>query len=394
MTDGLLQPTNSPSQPGTPGRGDESGANDASPDARAPDGGFGVTAVVPAETRVQPLEVRELEAGILGRWNDFVARHPAGTFFHRAEWRTVLARGFRQRGHYLYVETAGTMRGVLPLGHLRSRLFGNALISTPFCVYGGILAADEQAHRALERAACDLARRLEVDYLEMRNRRRLHPAWPCKDLYVTFRKALEPAPQANLQAIPRKQRAMVRKGLQAGLRSEIESDLARFYRVYSESVRDLGTPVLPRRYFEALREAFGEDCEVLSVYRDGSPLSSVMSFYWRDEVLPYYGGGTREARSVAGNDFMYWEVMRRAAERGLRLFDYGRSKRETGAYHFKRHWGFEPEPLFYEYHLVRARAVPDINPLNPRYRLFIELWKRLPLRVSQWLGPPIASGLG
>src|SRR5678816_1816080 len=107
-----------------------------------------------------------------------------------------------------------------------------------------------------------------------------------------------------------------------------------------------------------------------------------MSFYFRDEVLPYYGGGTAASRSVAGNDFLYWDLMRRAAERGVRVFDFGRSKRETGSFHFKRHWGFEPEPLFYEVRLIRSTSVPDVNPLNPKYRLFIEAWKRLPLAVS------------
>jgi len=186
----------------------------------------------------------------------------------------------------------------------------------------------------------------------------------------------------------------VRKGIDAGLIGEIDPNVSRFYDAYSESVHNLGTPVFARRYFEILREVFGDDCEILTITQNGRLVASVMSFYFRDEVLPYYGGGTALAREVKGNDFMYWELMRRSAERGVRVFDYGRSKRDTGSYSFKKNWGFEPEPLHYEYVLVKASRVPDVNPLNPKYQRFINIWKRLPLGVTRVIGPHLVKNLG
>jgi len=339
------------------------------------------------------VEIREFSDADLERWNRFVESRADGTFFHLAEWRQVIEGAFGHRTHYLYAERDGEIAAVLPLVHVRSRLFGNALSSTPFCVYGGILASDRQAGVALEREAVRRAEDLGVDHLEMRNRE-AQQDWPTKDLYVTFRRPIDPDPDANLKAIPRKQRAMVRKGMKAGLASEIDQDVARFFRAYSTSVRNLGTPVFPRRYFRLLKEVFGDRCEVLVVVKDIEPVCAVMSFYFRDEVLPYYGGGGDRARDLKGNDFMYWEVMRRAAERGFRTFDYGRSKRETGSYHFKKNWGFEPQPLHYQYRLVRATRIPEVNPMNPKYRLFINAWKRLPLPVANSLGPLISGSLG
>ena len=166
------------------------------------------------------------------------------------------------------------------------------------------------------------------------------------------------------------------------------------HRAYAESVRNLGTPVFSRRYFDILLDAFGDAADIVTVLDGGQPIASVMNFYFRDEVLPYYGGGTAQARQRAGNDFMYWEVMRRAAERGFRLFDFGRSKVGTGAHAFKHNWGFTPAPLHYRYKLAPGAAIPDHNPLNPKYRLFIAAWKRLPLPVANLLGPPIVRGLG
>ena len=346
-----------------------------------------------AASQAQPI-VRELDTGRAAQWDAFVEDCPDATFFHRAGWREVIERAFGHDTHFLYAERDGRIEGVLPLGHVRSRLFGNALISSPFCVHGGIAATSPDAAIALQQAAQSLATRLGVDYLEFRNLEARNPDWEHKDLYVRFRKTIDPDPEANMLAIPRKQRAMVRKGIKAGLVSEIDHDIDRLYVAYSESVRNLGTPVFSRRYFRILQEVFGSDCEILTVTLNGDLISSVMSFYFRDEVLPYYGGGTVDARAVQGNDFMYWELMRRSCERGLKWFDYGRSKEGTGSYSFKKNWGFEPEPLHYEYWLVKAAAMPNVSPTNPKYRLFIETWKRLPLPVARMLGPWIARSLG
>jgi len=327
-------------------------------------------------------------------WNQFVLTHPEGTFFHLAEWRTVLNRAFKHRTYYLLAEQDGVIRGVLPLAELKSYLFGHSLVSTPFCVYGGIIAQDEIAHAALERDACGLAQRLGVDHVEMRNRRRRHPSWPCKDLYVTFRKGIDDDAEKNMLAIPRKQRAMVRKGMKQPLRAVIDERVDRHYDIYSESLRNLGTPVFAKRYLAILKDVFGDACDIVTILNGDRPVASVLNFYFRDEVLPYYGGGTQEARAVAGNDFMYWQVMERARDKGCRLFDFGRSKRGTGAFDFKTYWGFEPEPLYYEYYLVKRKEMPNLSPVNPKFGMAIELWRRLPLWSTQLVGPPVAKYLG
>ena len=340
------------------------------------------------------IEVHELSESGFARWDRFVADCPDATFFHLAGWKTVLERAFGHRTHYLYAERDGVIEGVLPLGHIKSLFFGNTLVSTPFCVYGGIASRSDQAAAALRQAATNLAEELQVDALELRNLRPTEPDWPEKELYVTFRKEIDPDPDVNLKAIPRKQRAMVRKGIKAGLSSEPDDDWQRLYRAYSESVRNLGTPVFSASLFRVLKEVFGNACGVLMITHEGKDIAGVMSFYFRDEVLPYYGGSISAARRLAGNDFMYWELMRRSCEQGIKVFDYGRSKEGTGSYSFKKNWGFTPQPLHYQYHLVKSAAIPEVNPMNPKYQLFIKGWKKLPLSVANLIGPILARNLG
>ena len=341
------------------------------------------------------VEVREFAPADAARWEAFVESSPEATFFHRLGWREVLEASFGHRTRYLVAERAGALVGILPLAEVKSLLFGHALVSLPFCAVAGVVAADPEAAERLQRTARLLGERIGAAHLELRNPQPREPAWPRQALYAAFRRKLEPQADANLLAIPRKQRAMVRKGIKAGLTSVLDAGVDRFFSLYADNVHRHGTPPLPKRYFEKLRRTFGPAAEVLTVIdQAGRPVSSVFSFYFRDEVLPYYAGDCAAARDLAANDFKYWELMRRACERGVRVFDFGRSKQGTGPYDFKRNWGFEASPLAYEYCLYRRSSIPENNPLNPKYRALIALWRHLPIGVANVLGPHLVKSLG
>lgn len=344
------------------------------------------------------MEIKQLAASDPAntlRWEAFVQACPEATFFHRAAWQGILRNVFRHPTYFLYAEHDGEILGVLPLAHIKSRLFGNSLIALPFAVYGGVAASTTEAAAALEREAQSLAHQLDVDHLEFRNINPRHADWPTQDLYVTFRKEILPEVEANMLAIPRKQRAMVRKGINNGLISTVDRKSERFFKLFADNVHRHGTPALPKRYFDTLLQVFGDDCEILTVTTtEGKPLSSVLSFYFRDEVLPYYAGDDEAARNFAANDFKYWELMRRSCERGLKIFDYGRSKVGTGPYSFKKNWGFEPQGLHYEYCLYKRDSIPQNNPNNAKYKLLIETWRRMPIGLANLIGPHIVRNLG
>ncbi len=341
------------------------------------------------------LRVRLAEDADASNWDQFVLQRDEGTFCHRYGWSRVLQRAFGHRSHYLIAEDDTGVQGVLPLMETRSLLFGRSLSSTPFCVYGGELAVSEQASTALREEACRLANQLQVGALELRSIRSNAYGWSTKDLYYTFRKVLEADHDTNLKNIPNRQRAMIRKAIAAGLDSEETDDAGRLHRVYAESLRNLGTPVFSLRYLQSLQQEFGDDCRILMIRERGEDVAGVMNFYHRGEVLPYYGGSVSRARDIKGcNHFMYWELMRRSVDEGVYGFDFGRSKRDTGPFSFKKNFGFEPTPLPYEYHLVTADEIPNLSPTNPKYRLMINTWQRLPVWLASRLGPLVAGSLG
>lgn len=335
--------------------------------------------------------------GDCAQWDEYVTNHDHATVYHMSAWGRAVSRSMGHKCYYLYIEDQGRISGLVPLIHIKSRLFGNSLISVAFATNGGPIFDNRQALDILDEECRKLRSDLDVDYLECRNMAAVHEDWPTKkDMYSTFRKDLSPDNEENMKAIPRKQRAMVRKGIKFGLKAVLDDLPDRLFAMYSESVRNLGSPVFPKKLFYHLKQEYGENCEILTIETEqGKAVSSVMTFYFRDEVVPYYGGGTFEARGLAANDFMYWSLMEHAVDKkDCRIFDFGRSKNGAGAFSFKKNWGFEPVPLNYEFILKNGGELPDINPLNPKYQLMIKVWKKLPLSVANFVGPLVSRSLG
>ncbi len=332
------------------------------------------------------------------RIDGFVRDTAGATPFHLAGWTAAIERGTGQRGRYLLAERGGgAVVGVLPLTAMRSRLFGRALVSAGFAVGGGILAETPGAAEALAAGAWDLAERLGCPSVELRGGT-LPEGWTRDEAtYLGFARPLAADDGAELAAIPRKQRAEVRKALDLPLEVSTGTDaraLAEHYAVYAESVRNLGTPVFPARLLREVASAFGPDADVLTVRHEGRAVASVLSLYFDGTVFPYWGGGTHAARGLRANDRMYLALMAHARTRGCTRFDFGRSKAGTGAAAFKKNWGFAPEPLAYAKRSGEGGAAREINPLDPKYAARIRAWQKLPLPFANLVGPWISRGLG
>ena len=333
-------------------------------------------------------------------WDAYVAGHPHATPFHSRRWCEAITKA---TGHPCHLVTArdaeGALTGILPLHHIRSPLFGQALVASGFAVDGGVLADNDAIAATLAIGAADIAKSLGVPSVELRG----GPlpdgdGWHREEgVYAGFARDLAADDDAELLAIPRKQRAEVRKALESGLTITTGTgpqERADHYRVYATSVRNLGTPVFPKALFDAVLDAFGDDADILTVREEGFPLSSVLSLTWRGTVMPYWGGGIADARRLRANELMYFALMRHARAKGCTRFDFGRSKVGTGPFAYKKNWGFAPQPLVYARWLAPGEKPRDTNPNSAKYRLQVDLWKKLPLWAANRIGPLIARGLG
>jgi FemAB-related protein (PEP-CTERM system-associated) len=353
---------------------------------------------VPAITQVRIVDLGD--ANEIALLEGFVARHPLGTPFHRPAWFVSVARATGNLAYALVQESAGEIVALLPLDAIHSPVFGRLLASTGFAVGGGLLTTDEAEPEAMFAAVEELARRLSFPSIELRGGvlPRQGGGWALKtESHANFARALAGDDEAQLLDIPRKQRAEVRRSLGIDLTVDVgtsEADRAAHYAVFCESYRNLGTPVFPRALLDAVLDGFGADADILTVRHQGQPVASVISIYHQGAVMPYWGGGTWDARRLRANDRMYYELMLHARRRGAKTFDFGRSKSRSGAYHFKRNWGFEPEPLTYATWTQPGTAAREADPTSSKLSAQIKVWQRLPLGLANRLGPLIARGIG
>ena len=329
--------------------------------------------------------VREASIADDARIEAFVRAQSGATPFHLPAWSRAVERGCGQRAHPLIAERGGAIVGVLPLTAMRSTLFGKALVSTGFGVDGGVLGEGVEALAAAARA---------MGYPSVELRGGAAPeGWAVDSTtYLGFSRALAKDDAAELLAIPRKQRAEVRRALGNDLEvvTGTRALADEHHAIYAESVRNLGTPVFPRALFRAVLNTM--DADILTIRHEGKAVASVLSLYFNGVVYPYWGGGTAAARGLRANDRMYFALMGHARARGCTTFDFGRSKAGTGAAAFKKNWGLEGCPRGYATWSDGAKRA--VNPLNPKYALMVRTWQKLPLPVANLIGPWISRGLG
>jgi FemAB-related protein (PEP-CTERM system-associated) len=326
----------------------------------------------------------------------YVRAHPRGTFFHLSGWRRAV-EGVMGYDPCDWIATSGErITGVLPLMRAPRIVTRHALISMPFAVYGGAIGDSPEIERELCRAAMEHARRERASRLELRCVDDPGLDLPRSELYATFVKDLPSDPAQVLATMPKKARAEARKAREKhGLKlTEGFWYLDDFYRLFHANKRSLGSPGIPHAFFWSLRKEFGDDVRIHVVHRSSEPIAAVMSFLFRGDVYAYYSGTADEAdRATSASNFMYMALQEWCAAQGFRRFDFGRSRKDAGAFRFKEHQGFVPRDLNYRYYLVRDRHLPSLTPSNPKTKVLRDTWAKLPLRLTTLLSGELARYL-
>jgi serine/alanine adding enzyme len=339
-------------------------------------------------------EVRTYDESIA--WDRYVLNHNMASGYQLMGWRRVVEKAFGHRTFYLMVrDEHGQVRGVLPLVFVSSRLFGRFLVSMPFVNYGGVLTESSDAQRALLEAATSRAISLGATHIELRHERPLYLDWTSKQHKVSMRLDLPGEPETLSRRFPAKLRSQIRRALKAQLHVRIEGIeiLDDFYRVFARNMRDLGTPVYGRRFFEAILEEFPKEARVCAIYLGRQPVAAGFLYGFRGTLEIPWASSDRRYNSLSANMLLYSAVLEYACREGFTTFDFGRSTPGSGPYRFKEQWGAHPVPLYWYYRSCDGRPVPDVSPGNSKYGPAVMLWKKLPLPLTRLIGPSIVKNI-
>lgn len=334
-------------------------------------------------------DIQRFGAASSREWDAYVDRHPHGTPFHLRAWGRTIGEVFGFASECLVAWSGGNITGVLPLYEVDNFMTGRVLISSPFAMYGGILADSPEVRDALAAEARRVGEGKRVQYIELRN---THPdqcvgAIPI-DRYVTFTQPVSPMTDDQLLAtVHKKTRNMVRKSLKSPFATRVAGSLDSFYQLMCENYRRLGTPIFPKRFFELLARNYGPSVEVREIEVEGKVAAAALNFLYRGSMHTYYAASSFALRELSPNNYMYFDFLRWAGNNGYTVFDFGRSKKDSGTFEFKRHWGTTLAELPYEVMLIGRADPPNFSPKNPKFEMAIRVWRKLPLPVANFLGP-------
>lgn len=329
------------------------------------------------------------------RWNAYTEKFAAASIYHRWVWGKLVEETFGHEAHYLAASSNATVEGLFPFVKMKSRLFGQFFVSMPFSSYGGVLAATPEAQNALLAEAARFARESGARYVEMRQGDHCDAQWLDRTPKVTMVVELPATVEELWNRLSSGMRNKIRNARKQGLRVEWGKGemVGPFYRIFARNMRDLGTPVYPKRWFQNLCRCLPDDVEIVTVWDGAQPVGAGLTISHGQTVEFPWSSTLRESRKKYSAVLMYWALQERAVEKGYRRVDFGRSSPGSGTHEFKRHWMCEEIPLHWYYWLPSGAAIPELRPENPRYRLATQLWRRLPVPVANWLGPRIVRAI-
>lgn len=325
-------------------------------------------------------------------WDAFVASQAQSTNYHQYNWRKVIEKSFGHRTMYLAAKNArNEISGILPCVQMKSRLFGNFLVSLPFFNYGGLLCAEEATARQLLNTSGRMLEGTGSSHVELRHLSRCDDLSTTRQHKVTMILDLQKTEQEQWNSLDAKVRNQVRKAEKSGLRTvsgHLEL-LDGFYEVFSRNMRDLGTPVYGRNFFQNVLEEFPRSTRIVSITLRGRTIASALLTWHRQTLEAPWASSIRDFKELCPNNLLYWEAIRFAINNGAAKFDFGRSTPDEGTYRFKKQWGARPVQLYWQYLLREGGRLPEISTKNPKYQLAIQVWQRLPLMLTNFLGPHI-----
>lgn len=338
-------------------------------------------------------EILKYTDGFEKSWTEYVNNSPHSTIAHCIGWKETIQNGLGHRPRYILATEDSRIRGILPLFVVRSWWRSRYIVSLPWIDYGGICADDLETEKLLLAEARRITETERAEFMELRSVETHNLDLVHRQDKATFLLRLDHDPKKILKGFDAKLRNQIRKSQKSGLTVEFGGieKLRAFYKVFSHNMRDLGTPVWGIDFFESILLKFSDTAQILLVKKDNTPIAGGLVLSFKDRLYVPSASAFKSCLKYCPNHALYWEVIKMGCQQGYQYFDFGRSTWHSSTFNFKKQWGATPTQLTWQYYLNKRRDLPSLNPSNPKYRLFIRVWRNLPLTIANFLGPKIVK---
>lgn len=341
------------------------------------------------------INISELRSADIQKWNQFVDQSLLAKIYHRAEWQSLIKDVFGHDSVYLQaLDEHGQIVGILPIVKMESKLFGRFAVSMPYFNYGGAVGNDVLIETLMMQKAREYFDNSRLDFIEFRDEKP-RDGFPGKQEKITMILPLMDDPEAMFNSYKAKIRSQIKRPLRDNVNIIFggEEYLNEFYEAFTTNMRDLGTPPYTKHFFAEILRRFPENAYLAIARKDNEVAGAAFLLGYKDMLEIPWASTVRKFNPLGVNMLMYWEVIRSAIEKGYKYFDFGRCSRDSGTHRFKKQWGAEEKQLYWHYELLKLEELPQINPKNSKYTLFIDTWKKLPLSVTKLIGPHIVKNI-
>lgn len=329
-------------------------------------------------------------------WDEYVRTKQDSTIYHLSAWRKLIETIFGHDTYYLYAHNQeSVVVGVLPLVRQKSLIFGDFAVSLPFFNYGGVLAETDEIEQLLMNQACNIGKEIGVSHIEFRDSKHRNDGWQVRRDKVAMILDLPETEDEMWKTLGSKRRSQIKRPLRESIEI-IEGGLELvddFYYVFTRGMRDLGTPVYPRKLFKEIIKLFPDECFIVVIKHKGIPVAAGFLIGYNNKLEIPWAATLNTVKSIGVGMLLYWEIIKRAISKHYRNFDFGRSSVNSGTYKFKKQWGAVEKQLYWHYWLSPGTSMPKLSPDNAKYKMAIQVWKRLPLTITNAIGPSIVKYL-
>lgn len=342
------------------------------------------------------MNIQELTSQDISNWNAFVNGCEHGSIYHLAEWRSLLENVFGHQTMYHFTTSEnGAISGVLPAVRLKSFLFGDFIVSMPYFNYGNALGDNAEIEEKLMLHLCEKAETLGVEHIEFRDTRERPGSFDTRKDKVAMVLDIPGSEDEMWKSMGSKLRSQIKRPLREhpAVKHGTMELLDAFYSVFAINMRDLGTPVYSKQFFAKIIETFPDNCHLISISVDDSPVAAAFLLGYGQMLEIPWASSLRKVNSMSINMLLYWEVLKYAINNDYHKFDFGRSTVDSGTYRFKKQWGAVPRQLYWHYWLKEGHTRPHLSPDNSKYKTAINIWRKLPLSITNTIGPGIVKYL-